>query len=236
MQHFVGVGDRREHAHGQVPLRSPFLVRPIWPSLGALCPSLCGLSPPPWPFTCGCPGLNWPAGPGCRGGPLGGMSSGIPEAPYISEWGAFCRSAARCPHSPELRVEWKSASLPQWHSTTRCMKQQTRRKQERGENRRESPRSLPGGGKVKTRFVRNGRGASESAASAHTKHTHTTTHTHIHTHFLRCLHWNKRCPLACFPLTGVAKMSCPAATVAERHSNASSPHCNKLLSARLLNK
>lgn len=63
---------------------SPFLDRPIWPSLGALCPSLWGLGPPPWPLTWGCPGLNCPAGPGCLGGPLGGMSSGIPEAPYIS--------------------------------------------------------------------------------------------------------------------------------------------------------
>lgn len=63
---------------------SPFLVRPIWPSLGALCPSLWGLAPPPSPLTWGCPGLYCPAGPGCRGGPLDGMSSGIPEAPYIA--------------------------------------------------------------------------------------------------------------------------------------------------------
>lgn len=63
---------------------SPFLDRPICPSLGALCPSLWGLGPPPWPLTWGCPGLYCPAGPGCRGGPPGGMSSGIPEAPYMS--------------------------------------------------------------------------------------------------------------------------------------------------------
>lgn len=69
--------------HQFAPL--PFLDLPICPSLGALCPSLWGFGPPPWPLTCGCPGLNCPAGPGWRGGPLGGMSSGIPEAPYMAE-------------------------------------------------------------------------------------------------------------------------------------------------------
>lgn len=64
--------------------RSTFWERPICPSLGALCPSLCGLLPPSCPLTWGCPGLYCPAGPGCRGGPLGGMSSGIPDAPYMS--------------------------------------------------------------------------------------------------------------------------------------------------------
>lgn len=70
---------RKQHPHPP-----PFLVRPICPSLGALCPSLWGLPPPPSPFTWGCPGSYWPAGPGCRGGPLARMSSGIPDAPYIS--------------------------------------------------------------------------------------------------------------------------------------------------------
>ncbi len=77
-------GNPNVHTALRSTSRSPFLDRPIWPSLGALCPSLCGFDPPPSPLTWGCPGLYCPAGPGCRGGPLGGMSSGIPEAPYIS--------------------------------------------------------------------------------------------------------------------------------------------------------
>lgn len=99
---------------------SPFLERPIWPSLGALWPSLCGLAPPSWPFTWGCPGLYWPAGPGCLGGPLGGMSSGIPEAPYIS-----APAERVSPGWPldvdKVRLSWSNGnsgfSLPQQHKT-----------------------------------------------------------------------------------------------------------------------
>lgn len=100
--------------------KSTFLVRPIWPSLGALWPSLCGLAPPSWPFTWGCPGLYWPAGPGCLGGPLGGISSGIPEAPYIS-----APAERVSPGWPldvdKVQASWSNGnsgfSLPQQHTT-----------------------------------------------------------------------------------------------------------------------
>ena len=143
------------YANRQSSSHTPFLVRPIWPSLGALCPSLWGLAPPPSPLTWGCPGLYSPAGPGCRGGPLGGMSSGIPEAPYISPGCAFSWLAARCPHCPGF-VSCQKAShfrngIQQWmyeRHTTECWKWQ-----------RESPRSL--WKKVNT-FVKNSSHASES--------------------------------------------------------------------------
>lgn len=118
----------------------PFLERPIWPSLGALCPSLWGLAASPRAFTWGWPGLYWSAGSGCRGGPPGGMSSGMPEAPYIS---GVCGSADWPLDVPRVHAESRAVrgadSLPQFnHERTNNRAQRKTAKEHRGE----SPRSL----------------------------------------------------------------------------------------------
>lgn len=122
-----------------VPKYPPFLVRPICPSLGALCPSLWGLAPASWPLPWGCPGLYWSSGPGCRGGPRGGMSSGMPEAPYIS---GVCDS----PDGPldvlvvqvSSRAVRGAVSLPQFNRQRMNDGRQKKRKRAQ----RESPRPL----------------------------------------------------------------------------------------------
>lgn len=105
---------------GIFPLYSPFLERPICPSLGARCPSLWGLGLScPFCATCLCPGLNWPAGPGCRG-PFDGIRSGIPDDPYISPIQKVARSIS--PLSPLggplfSLLTSRLGLLPQWLST-----------------------------------------------------------------------------------------------------------------------
>lgn len=100
--------------------RSTFLERPICPSLGARCPSLWGLGLScPFCATGLCPGLNWPAGPGCRG-PFDGIRSGIPDDPYISPIQKVARSIS--PLSPLgvllfSLLTSRLGLLPQWLST-----------------------------------------------------------------------------------------------------------------------